>query len=441
MHTSLTANNFYRYALVLLSIDLLGVGFSTINLCLISPFGAASIAAIGQGQLILTGISALLFGFIDIYRSRLATAEGENTTAALLGPLITALAIIVIFISLVSFSIVYVIDDFVTLIHQAPELQPAISDYITIRLITIPAMLIYAVSSESLKICGMKSLAIYNLCGGFVLNVVLGYVFLYTDVNSLFSSPTNAMAFSTTITQLTLAVSALSLFMQNIVLHKRHELRFSLPEIKEILIQFITKAPGISVRHFNDHMGTIVPLLFIGTMNVAIVASANIATQIYILFCRIPQACFNSGFIFYSYHYKSDNALAAIRQIITYCALPTFISYIVILLLKHELFDMISDVGVNYHYIDILLTAYLIFVPFYFFEQLYGELLTVHQHSAVIFFWSTLTTYIITIPLSYAAVFIFESAFWAIAAKGAAICILAIIFYYKFHSANAMRKQ
>ena len=79
-----------------------------------------------------------------------------------------------------------------------------------------------------------------------------------------------------------------------------------------------------------------------------------------------------------------------------------------------------------------LLLAYMLFVPFYFFEQFYGELLTAHARSGLLFRASIAATYLITIPVAYVAVFHWQSAFWAILGKGIAVVLLAYVYWSQF---------
>ena len=83
------------------------------------------------------------------------------------------------------------------------------------------------------------------------------------------------------------------------------------------------------------------------------------------------------------------------------------------------------DVGLA----QVLLLAYLLYLPAYFVEQFAGELLTVHQRGGLLSVASTVVTYAMTIPLASVAVLVGDSAFWAIASKGVSTAVLAAVFW------------
>src|SRR5262249_44788289 len=80
-HTKITLRNYAGFSFLALTLGVVAVGFGTVDMLMIAPLGLEHLAAIGQGELIVSAIYALLTGVVDIFTSRLAQAEGAATTA------------------------------------------------------------------------------------------------------------------------------------------------------------------------------------------------------------------------------------------------------------------------------------------------------------------------------------------------------------------------
>jgi hypothetical protein len=81
-----------------------------------------------------------------------------------------------------------------------------------------------------------------------------------------------------------------------------------------------------------------------------------------------------------------------------------------------------------------LLSAHFVFLPAYFFEHFFGELLTTHHRNMILFRLSTSATVLIIIPFSYYAVFHLKSAFLAIAGRGLGAVPLALLYWRNLRS-------
>ena len=142
-------------------------------------------------------------------------------------------------------------------------------------------------------------------------------------------------------------------------------------------------APGVGARVLNDYAGTVVPILFIGTMNTSTVAATAVATKVYALFCRVPQAAFAACYVYYSYGIEerekqpaSEETRRIVRRLLRYAAMPTAFALAATLAASPWLVQLFGGGGIDVSLTRCLLLAYMLFVPFYFFEQFYGELLT-----------------------------------------------------------------
>ena len=326
------------------------------------------------------------------------------------------------------------------LARQVDELIAPITEYVAWRLYGTAPFLVYLAASEALKISGLRTHALRILLVGFCANAGLNALFLYSSGAPYFASPETAVATATVVVHVMMGAVAAFFWVK----HFRSVSRDNNSQIPTVARREFTyllrNAPGISARLLNDYAGSVIPILFIGTMNTTTVAAAAAATKIYTLFCRVPQAFFSATFVHYSYglekraaELRSDETQKVIKRLMYYSAWPTAIALVMMLASSPSLVQLFGGNGIDVPLASSLLLAYLIFVPIYFFEQFYGELLTAHARAGLLFKASTMATYLVTIPIAYMAVFHFDSAFFAILGKGGSVAILAVIYWSQFY--------
>ncbi|AJE87485.1 integral membrane protein [Streptomyces albus] len=435
-HTELTTRNFAGFAWVVLLISCVSVGFGAVDLLMVTPKGLLHVAAVGQGELIVSGVFAFFVGVVDIFTARLAVAEGENARAHRLPVLVWALLPLLGLCEVLGLLVGAGVEPFLRLTGQQPELVPLVGDYVQVRAWSTAAVLAYIVIGETLKICGMKNASFLILGAGLGVNVLLNWVFLYTSAASLFASPASAVSAATVGAQILMACAGLGYFLRQ---NRRPDAPADVPAAArpardEVLAEFrsmLRTAPGVGARHFNDYAGAIVPSLFIGTLGIQAVAAAGVATKIYTLFCRVPQACASGAFAFYGYAVGArDTALPAVaRRLLVYTAVPTAVAAGVLLLYSPQTVGVFASAGMDQDLARDLLLAFLLPLPVYVLSAVHGEMLTVHQRGGLLFGASTLTTYLLTIPLAWYAVFVLDSPFLAIACNGVSTAVLAFVFH------------
>jgi Na+-driven multidrug efflux pump len=430
-HTQLTVQNYASFSLVVLTLGLVTVGFGTVDLLMVAPKGLTHVAAVGQGDLIVAGVYAFFIGVVDTFSSRLAVSEGEGRTGARLPVLVAALLVLLVPCQLLALAFVAGTEPLLSLLGQSREVIPLVGDYVAVRICSLAPVIVYFAASEALKICGAKNLSAWNLVAGFAVNAALNWVFLYTGFADSFSSPEAAVATSSVLAQTFMAVCGAWLFVRQMRARNEHLRRPTRPEVSAEFRSMARTAPGVGARHLNDYAGSLLPLMFIGTMGVHILAPAVVATKIYTLFCRVPQACFSATFVFYGYALGRDgsNLAAVLRRLRAYAAAPTVLATLLVLPCAPWLVAAFASDGLDKGLAQSLLFAYLLYVPAYFFEQFSGELLTVHQRGGLLFTASTLVTYALTVPLAWLAVSTLHSAFAAIAVKGLSTAVLALVFW------------
>ena len=430
-HTRLTPRNYAGFAAVMLAVGLVTTGFGAVDLAMVAPKGVEHVAAVGQGDLIITGISAFLLGMVEAFAGRLAVAEGEGTTAHRLPVLALALLLVLVACQLAALAVAAVIEPALTLLGQDPQLVPLVGDYVTVRLYGVAAVLLYAALNEALKVCGAKHFSLAVLVLGFAANAALTWAFLYTGWARHFPSPEGAVAAATVAAQLAMAAAAGWLFATRT---RARGLRLVRPTTAAVLRELRATAPagaGAGARHVNDYVGSIVPLLFIGTMGAATLAAAVVAAKVYTLFCRVPQACFQATFVYYGYAAGRDGTgrRDIVRTLLAYAAVPTAVAALAVVAAAPLLVAAFASDGLDRGLAARLLLAYLLYLPAYVFDQSLAKLLIVHRRGGLLFTSSTLLTYLLTIPLAWYAVFVLGSAFLAIASNGVAIAAQAATYW------------
>jgi Na+-driven multidrug efflux pump len=305
------------------------------------------------------------------------------------------------------------------------------------------AVMLYTALNEALKTIGAKNMSLVTLLAGFGANALLDWVFLYTGAAHLFAAPESAIALATVLAQAFMASLSAWVFRRRI---RARGIRFTRPGRADVTAEFrsaMLAGSGVGVRNVNDYTGSIVPMLFIGTMGVRTLAAAVVAANIYTVFCRVPQACFQATFVFYGYAVGREDPGRAriVRTLLNYAAVPTACAALVVVAISPWLVEAFASPGLDRGLTRMLLLAYLLYLPAYLLDQSFARMLTVHQRGAVLSTSSTLATYLLTIPLAWVAVFVLDSAFLAVACSGAAITVQAVAYWRTLRSELPARAE
>lgn len=433
-HTMLTVRNFSEFVMTSLTFGVLSVGSGAIDLIMVSPFGASHVAAIGLGELIVSVLFAVLFGYSDLFSSKLARSEGADATRAGLPALLRVYALTVLTISVFFFGLACLVLPAMAAAYPDPGLVWPTSAYVIIRCSTVGIFMVYLTSIEALKICGLKSYALAPTLIGFVLNIAGNALFLHTPLLDRFWNIEAAVASSTIIAQLLAALIALLIYFWKLPLKREGDGVIRWRGLWREYPGFMVDGFSIGSRNLNDYISNIAPLLFIGAMGAETVAAAAVATKLATLFYRVPQGCFGASLVFYSYalERQASGATAGnkgeIWRLVAYSAAPTAVVALIFLILRRELASLFGT-SVHIDLVAVLLSAYFVFLPAYFFEHFFGELLAAHHRDMILFRLSTGATVLILIPFSYYAVFYLKSAFLAIAGRGLGAVPLAFLYW------------
>lgn len=443
-HTRLTSHAFTSFSGTMLAIGLLNVGFGTIDLAMVAPLGIEQIAAVGLGDAVVVLVLAFAGGIVDIFTSRLAQAEGVGNTNARLPVLLAALALVLIPLQAIAIVVMFVLRPVLSLLGQSNDVVPLTGDYADARLLGLLLTLAMSVTFEILKVCGMRNWTVVALVAGLVLSVGLNWIVLYGPAVSWFSSPAAAVASSTVMAQACMAVFGIVVLVLGLSKRKTKSIRPTWSEVLPEALSIGKTGSGVGVRHLNDYVGSTVPFLLMGTLGVQTLAAVTVATRIWTLYCRIPQACFTASFIFYGYamHRSRDEADDARRKLFRMSAWPTFIGALVFLAFSPFLVLLFAGPEVDMWPAVLLVVAYFICLVPYFYEAFYGELLTSHQEGTFLSVTSTVVTYVLVVPLAAIAVLVFQSAFLAIASITLATIPTAVLFTRRyFRAAELARSQ
>jgi multidrug resistance protein, MATE family len=440
-HTEFTLRNFSGFAVVIFLISTVSVSFGAVDLLMVAPKGIEHVAAVGQGDLIIIGLFAFFGGFVDVFSSKLAMAEGRGESARRLPVLVGALLLTAAVCALIAALVAVGIGPFLRLTGQDPELVPLVEDYTSVRLYSVALLIVYVAISEALKISGLKNVTFTVLVIGFGANAGLNWLFLYGPPSGGFSSPESAVATATVVAQALMAACSLTVFLWQ--MGKRGK-RFERPKAAEVRTEFLAMmrvGPGIGVRHLNDYMGSIIPMMFVGLLGVQALAAYALAAKIYTIICRVPQSCVTGTFVFYSYAVGRETPPDELKRkagtMLLYTAVPTLVSSALVVVFSSWLVRFFSDGTVDIGLAQAMLFGFMATVPLYILEASYGELLTVHQRGGLLSLSSTLTTWFIMIPLAIYGVVVLKSGPLAIALGGVvATAVQVWIFWRALHKTH-----
>ena len=162
-------------------------------------------------------------------------------------------------------------------------------------------------------------------------------------------------------------------------------------------------------------------------------AASTVASTIWTLFCRVPQACFGAAFVFYGYVSESGGAVAreVRRRIAIYSAIPMAVAVVVFLALSPALIWILTAGNLDTWTGMIMVAAFFIVVVPYFFEGLNGELLSVLEDGGFMSWTSTLTTWLGNIGFAAFGIFVLHSAFWAFALAVIPTIVLGSAFTWR----------
>lgn len=436
-HTDLTPRTWCSYTITIFLTGLISVGYGAVDLVMVAHKGAPAIAAVGLGEIIAGALFALLgLGIVDSLSAHIASEEGCNNLENKINIFLGAMVVLLIPATALGLLIASTLEPILQLFVQDDDIVTLTSHYTWIRLISLPIAIVFMLFAESLKICGLKSWSLLLLIVGFGANAALNGLVLYTPLETIFPSPLAAISTTTTIVQICNTILAGWVLYKSL---KQRKTDFRKPSWTEIYDESATigkSAPGIGIRHFNDYIGTIAVIFLLGTFGVETLAAVTVATKIWSLYCRIPQACVSGTFVFYAYAIRRSEKYSGkadlretAQRLLRYAMIPTYLGALILAFYSPLFISIFASDSLNKDLTRYLLLAFLITVPVYLIEKNYGEMLTVKGRGRVLAVGSSFSTYLIAIPLATIGTFWLESPVFVILAEGISSLVLALIFH------------
>lgn len=434
-HRQLAPGTFSGLAFAILAIDLIAVGNGVVDVIFLTPFGLEAIAAMGLGDSVVLLFFAFFAGVVDVYASRLARAEGKGHTAHAMVRLLTSAVRVVACWSALACAVVLLLPLGFSTMGADATLRVYAEHYAAARLLGLALSLALSLASVSLRIFGYKKLSVWLVVIMFMANAGLNWVFLHGSAHVLFATPVLAVGVATIVAQ------AFAGLIGWLVL-ARHLRRIRSAEEKETGVgtepsefdygaSMFRTSSGVGMRQMNNYVAAVLPFLMISSLDVGVVAATTVATKLWTIYCRVPQAALGAAGIFLAYARgeSTDRAHSSARRIFyPYVVAPSILAGVVILVLAPWLSRLFGGEEVRTDTVFLLFVAFMLGVPFYLAEQYSAEILTLEQEGTVMASMSTAVTCVVAAPIAVTGVLVWQSAFISLLSAAAASAVLAFGF-------------
>ena len=431
-HTKLTLGSFASFSAAMLAIDSISVGYGVVDMIFVSAFGAVMVAGIGIGDFLTALYLAFFAGSVDVFASRLARRVGAGGGYTWLAPLFRGFLLIVLPWTLVGLLLAAVTPALLEAVGSDSALIGIASGYVLVRMIGVPFTLVLAASSAALRIFNRRGLSVMLVSIGFVLNIGANALFISSPLASLFPTPVAAVAMATLLVQVVTGGAAIVILIHFVRRHGAREEPNSVEDAhgRGLARDMLKTSVGIGLRQLNDYAASVVPFVLISRLDIATVAAAAVATRIWTIYCRVPQACLTAAgvYIGYARGVGLRSATALTRVTTAYVALPSIGAAVVFAITAPLLARLLGGEEVGISQVWMLTLCFLVAVPAYVLENLAGEILTVEQQGKWLSVSSSVITYTITIPIAIVGVLVLQSAAIAILSAAIASVLLAVVY-------------
>ncbi|MCR1163002.1 MATE family efflux transporter [Paenarthrobacter sp. UW852] len=428
-HTVLSPRTFTSLAGTMFAVDLLSAGNGAIDLAFVAPFGVLMVAGIGLGDLVTALFMAFFAGIVDVFAVKLARAEGRDDAGKLLPTLFAGLLLVAAVWTAAGLLVSRIVPLIFDVVGSEPTVAAIATDYLTVRMIGIPFTLALAAVSITLRIVGRQRASILLIATVFVLNAAFNAALVYGPLKVMAANPVMAVAIATVIAQVLTAACGFVILVRHFSRSRAERVAgMDQQRILPLTREMFTTSLGVGLRQMNNYAAAVVPFMLISRLDVGTVAAAAVATRIWTLYCRVPQATLGAVGVFvgYSRGRSQQDAHAVVQRSRKYVVWPSFIAAAVVAVAVPVLAKFLGGGQVDVGLVWTLTAAYLIAVPAYVVENLCGEILTVEQRAAWLSLPSTVVTFLVTIPIAVVGILVWESALVAVASAAAASLLLAL---------------
>lgn len=428
-HTVLTPRSFLSFAATMFAIDLMNVCYGAVDLAFIAPFGVVMVSAVGLGDLVTLMYLAFFGGVIDVFAVRVAQAEGRSTTTLQLPQLFAEFLLVTILWLMVGIGASLATPALFGWIGSEGTVAAAASSYVTVRMVGLPFTLILGAISVTLRLLGRKRASICIIFLGLVLNAALNALFLHGPWSIGRTNPVAAIAAATLGAQVLAAVTGAVV----LVIHLRGKpapKKETAEQTDPLTRGMLRTSFGVGLRQMNNYAAAVIPFMLISRLDVSVIAAATVATKIWTLYCRVPQASLgtSSVFIAFARGRNQQEAHAVAVRSFRYTAIPSLFAAIIVAGSVPLLARLLGGGQIDLKLVWTLTAAYLVAIPFYLVENFAAEILTVEQQGAWLSVASSIVAYLVAIPVAAVAVLAWGSATIAVLSAGVSSLILAVIF-------------
>ncbi|WP_426625402.1 MATE family efflux transporter [Leifsonia sp. McL0607] len=416
----------------MLAIDSISVGYGVVDMIFVSAFGVAMVAGVGLGDLLTALYLAFFAGSVDVFASRLARRVGAGEGYVWLAPLFRGFLLVAVPWTLIGLLLAVLTPALLEMVGSDPAVVGVASGYVLVRMIGIPFTLTLAAASAALRIFNKRGMSVMLVGIGFVLNIGVDALFLYSPLASFFFTPVAAVASATLVVQVLTGAAGVVLLIRFVRRHGTAERRKPAEGVRGLGLarDMLKTSVGIGLRQLNDYAASVVPFVLISRLDIATIAAATVATRIWTIYCRVPQACLAAAGVYLGYARGASQriATALMRVTISYVALPSIGAAVLFAVASPLLAQFLGGGDVDIPLTWMLTLCFLIAVPAYVLENLAGEVLTVEQQGKWLSVSSSIVTYAITIPIAIVGVLVLQSAVVAILSAFVASVLLAAVY-------------
>jgi multidrug resistance protein, MATE family len=427
-HTALSLRTFGGFATSMLLIGLISVGFGTVNLAMVASSGTSVIAGIGLGDLLVSCLLAAFVGLVDAFSAGVARAEGSGVGDEKLAAQVGGFLVLLVPVEVIGLLVGMMAGPVLELVGQDPTVAHLAASYLLVRMFGVALNVAFLASLEILKVCGLRNYSVAALVVGLTANAGLGWLFIHTSVADIFPNPAVGVATATLVAQLIMLVFSVVSAIVGFRRAGRRVARARLPEVYADAAEIGRVGTGIGVRHLNDWGGGTVAFVMLGSLGVSTLAALTVAMRIWTIFCRVPQACFTTVFVFTGYAIGSSRSTRDdVRRLMIYSAVPVAAASVLTLAAAPILIGFFGE-SVSTRDCMLLLVAYFVAIVPYFFGGFLGEVLAAFKDGAYLARWSTILTWLLDIPLIAVVLWWTDSAFWALISGFLGSAIGALVF-------------
>jgi len=204
-------------------------------------------------------------------------------------------------------------------------------------------------------------------------------------------------------------------------------------------------APALSAWNLNDYLSSFAIILILGQAGTAILAAANIASKITILFYRLPQACCEAAFVYYGYaaNHVVKVRQAAIAVIIRYSIFPTLVVAGILWFLAPVAVASLSGLNQSSSLAAavFIVQTHCIFAVAYIIQHLFAQFLAIERKAKFLLVTSAANTYGFVIPAALCCFFILDSWQLMIVCERFSVMLLALANVFWLASAHIARPR